>query len=151
MRSLFFTYTFLRFLRAFEKLRKATISFVMSVRPSVRMEQLDSHWTDFDEFWYFRFFLKSVEKIQVYLKSGKNNGYFTQRFFTFMTISRLIPLTLRNVLDKSCRENQNTRFMFNNIFRKSCRLWDNVERFGGAEQAQKKNTVRYGECALHAW
>ena len=41
------------FLRAFEKLRKPTISFVMSVRPSVRpsvrMEQLDSHWTYFDE------------------------------------------------------------------------------------------------------
>jgi hypothetical protein len=34
------------FLGAFGKLRKATISFVMSsVRPSVRMEQLGSHWT----------------------------------------------------------------------------------------------------------
>ena len=37
-------------LGAFTKLRKATISFVMSVGPSVRMEQLgSSHWTDFDE------------------------------------------------------------------------------------------------------
>ena len=50
---------------AFKKLRKATISFVMSVglyiclsvcllvtlsvRPSVRTEQLGSHWTDFHE------------------------------------------------------------------------------------------------------
>jgi hypothetical protein len=34
-------------LGAFAKLRKATISFVMSVRLSVRMEQLGSHWTDF--------------------------------------------------------------------------------------------------------
>jgi hypothetical protein len=31
------------------KLRKATINFVMSVCPSVRMEQLGSHWTDFHE------------------------------------------------------------------------------------------------------
>ena len=35
------------------ELRNATISFVMSVRPSVlpsvNTEQLDSHWTDFDE------------------------------------------------------------------------------------------------------
>jgi hypothetical protein len=31
------------FLGAFAKLRKATISFVMSVRPSVRMEQLGFH------------------------------------------------------------------------------------------------------------
>ena len=34
---------------AFAKLRKATISFVMSVRLSFRMEQLDLHWTDFHE------------------------------------------------------------------------------------------------------
>jgi hypothetical protein len=37
------------FLSAFAKFRKATIGFVMSVRPSVRMEQLGSHWTDFHE------------------------------------------------------------------------------------------------------
>jgi hypothetical protein len=37
------------FLNVFAKLRKATISFVMSVRPSVHMEQLGSHWTYFHE------------------------------------------------------------------------------------------------------
>jgi hypothetical protein len=37
------------FLRAFQILRKATITFVMSVRPSVHMEQLGSHWMDFRE------------------------------------------------------------------------------------------------------
>jgi hypothetical protein len=36
-------------LGAFEKLRKATIIFVMSLCLSVRMEQLCSHWTDFYE------------------------------------------------------------------------------------------------------
>ena len=35
----------------FAKLRKATISFVMSVCPSVRMELLGSHWMDFSEIW----------------------------------------------------------------------------------------------------
>jgi hypothetical protein len=59
----------MHFLGEFTKLRKATSSFVMpvrlSVRPSVRMEQLDSHWTDFHEIWYFEVFLKSAEKIQV--------------------------------------------------------------------------------------
>jgi len=44
----------LSFLGAFAKLRKYTISYVMSVRPSpvrpsVRMEKLDSHWTGFQE------------------------------------------------------------------------------------------------------
>ena len=37
------------FLGAFAESREANISFVMSVRPSSRMEQLGSHWTDFDE------------------------------------------------------------------------------------------------------
>jgi len=41
---------FLRsFLGKFAKLRKATVSFVMSVCLSVRMEQLASYWTDFHE------------------------------------------------------------------------------------------------------
>jgi hypothetical protein len=37
------------FLGAFAKLRKATISFVTPVRPSVGTEKLGSHWTDFNE------------------------------------------------------------------------------------------------------
>jgi hypothetical protein len=44
-----FSWSFPLFLGAFAKLRKATIRFVMSVRPSVLMEQLGSHWTDFHE------------------------------------------------------------------------------------------------------
>ena len=49
------------------------------IRPSVRMEQLISHWTDFHEIWYLRINRKSVEKIQVSLKSDENNRYFTWR------------------------------------------------------------------------
>jgi len=37
---------------------------------------------------------------------------------------------MRHISDKNCRENQNTHFMFNNFFRKSCWLWDNVEKCG---------------------
>jgi hypothetical protein len=37
------------FLGAFAKLRGATNTFVMSVYPSVSMEQLGSHWPDFHE------------------------------------------------------------------------------------------------------
>jgi hypothetical protein len=87
-----------------------------SVRLSVRMEQLGYQWTDFDKIWYLGFFRKYVEKIKVSLKSDKNNGYFTPRLFTFMTISSWILLTMRNVLDKSFRGNQNTHFTFKNFF-----------------------------------
>jgi hypothetical protein len=66
-------------LGAFEKLRKATDRFVVSVHPSYRMKQLSSHWTDYHEIWYLCIFRKSVEKIQTSLKSDNNNGYLTWR------------------------------------------------------------------------
>jgi len=57
----------LRFLGAFTKLQKATVSFVMStylsVRPSVRMRQLDSHRIDFNEILYFSVFEKLSRKL----------------------------------------------------------------------------------------
>ena len=53
------------FLEAFEKLRKATISFATSVRPSVSMEQLDFTWADFNEIRYLSILRKFVENIQV--------------------------------------------------------------------------------------
>jgi hypothetical protein len=43
------TKTHRAFLGAFAKLRRATISFVMSVCPPARMEQGGSHWKDFRE------------------------------------------------------------------------------------------------------
>jgi hypothetical protein len=58
---------------AFAKFRKATVNSAMSVRLSVRMEQLECRWTDFHEMGYLRILRKSVEKIQVWLKSDTNN------------------------------------------------------------------------------
>jgi hypothetical protein len=47
---------------------------MMSARSFVGMKQLGSPLTDFHEIWYFSIFRKSVEKIQIELKSDKNNG-----------------------------------------------------------------------------
>jgi hypothetical protein len=41
------------------------------------MEQLGSHWTDIPAISYLAILRKSVDKIEVSLKSGKNDGYFT--------------------------------------------------------------------------
>ena len=77
------TIGWVHFIRRVYKMRKVTISFTMSVcssiHPSVRMEQLGSHWTDFREIWYFSIFGKTVKKIQVSLKSDKNKRSFTWR------------------------------------------------------------------------
>jgi hypothetical protein len=48
----------------------------LSVRPSVRMEQLGSNWTHFHKISSL-ILLNSVGEIQVSLKSDKNNEYFT--------------------------------------------------------------------------
>jgi hypothetical protein len=69
-------------LGAFAKLRKATINFVMTVRlsvpPSLRPHGTTRFILDgFSKILYLNIFKKSLEKIQVPLKSDKNNGYFT--------------------------------------------------------------------------
>ena len=59
------SYQWTLFLGAFGKLRKATVSFVMSVCPSARMENLCCHWKDFHKILCSNIFGKSVEKIKV--------------------------------------------------------------------------------------
>jgi hypothetical protein len=55
-------------------------------------------------------------KIQVLLKSNKNNGYFTcRRCYIYFNMS-LNYSKIINISDREYRENQNTRFAFNNFF-----------------------------------
>jgi hypothetical protein len=56
------------FLRRVRKIAKRTISFVLSVCPSVRMEQLGSHWTDFREICYLGTFRKSFGESSSFVK-----------------------------------------------------------------------------------
>jgi len=53
-------------------------------------------------------------------------------------------LRRRNISDKSCRENQNTiLYSITPFFRKSCRLWDEVEKYCRAGQATDDNIIRH--------
>jgi len=54
---------------------------------------------------------------------------FHEDLSTFKIICRSIFLRKRYISDKYCRENQNTHFILSNFFRKSCRLWGNVEKY----------------------
>jgi hypothetical protein len=125
---------------------------VLSVRLSVRTEQLGSHWTDFHEIWYLWIFRKTAKRIQVSLKSDKINGTLLQAQYTFLTTSRSVLLRMINVSDKSFRENQNTYFVFSNFFffRKSCRLWDNVKKYFRAEQDTHSEYVTLIAFPLHS-
>ena len=67
----------IKFSGAFAKLRKATVCEF--VRPFVHVHQFGFHLADFHEILYLRIFRKSLETIQVLLKSDKDNGYFKWR------------------------------------------------------------------------
>jgi len=58
-----------------------------------------------------------MEKIQVQLKCDKSTVHFTRRHVHSCDKISLIFFLRRNS-DKSCRENENTHFMFNNVFPK---------------------------------
>ena len=66
-------------LDAFAKLWKADVSFVVVVRPSVRMEQLGSTRKKKNMKFYISVFLICRVFLQVSLKSDNNNQYFTWR------------------------------------------------------------------------
>jgi len=70
-------YLLLSIFKRFCKITKSDYWIRMSVCPSVRTEQPGSHEADFHEILYSSIFRKSVEKIQVSLKSDKNNWHYT--------------------------------------------------------------------------
>ena len=88
----------------------------LSICMSVHMHQLRSCWTEFCEIWWWSVFQKSVKKIQVSLKSEKDNGTLHEDQYRFLIMSCWIYLRMRNVADKRCREYQNTHFIVDNFF-----------------------------------
>ena len=67
-----------------------------------------------------------------------NSGTLHEYRYTFLIISRSFLPRMRNVSDKSCRENQNTNFVFSNSFSKIVPFF---EKMWG-----KKNIVERGQA-----
>jgi hypothetical protein len=80
--SLLFACNFRRVARIAKSdyLASSRLSVHLSVRPSVAMVQLDSHWTDVYKLVHLSIIRKPLEKIQVTLKSGKNNGSYMEKY-----------------------------------------------------------------------
>jgi len=80
---------------------------------------------DFLEIWYLSIFRKCIEKSQVLWKSDNNEDQ-----NTLLIISRSILLTMRNVSDKRCTENQNTFYIQESFFLESRAvyeiMWKNI-------------------------
>jgi hypothetical protein len=87
-------------------------------------------------------FRKFVEKFNCYENLARITGISLEDLFTFMIISRWTILKMRNVSDKICRENQNTHFIFYNFSRKSCSVWDDVEKYFSARRTADDNITR---------
>jgi hypothetical protein len=109
-------YNFLNseYFKRITKLSKATISCVMSVRPSALNSFPTARISIKFDIWFilqnsreiFKFH-SNVTRITVTLHEG---------LCTFMTISRWNLPRIGTFSDESCSENQNTRFMYRNYF-----------------------------------
>ena len=102
-------------LGAFAKLRKATTSFVMSVCP---------HASTF--LWnliFENFFENLPTRVKIFIKNLTNmTGVLSEDLCTFMAVSRSVLHAMKNVSQKSCRENQKHILYSVIVFRKSCHV-----------------------------
>jgi hypothetical protein len=118
-------------------LQKVTISFIMSVCPHGTIQLSLDRFSRNLTFEYFSqicrensIFIEIWQKLQVlYMKTYVR------------TISHRILIRMRNVSDKSCTENQNTHFMFNNFSQKSYHLWDNEHKYSRVRQVTDNNII----------
>ena len=97
--------------------RKATISFVMSVRLSVCPRGTPRLLLNgFPLNLILTIFRKFVQKISFSSKYDKKKGYFAWRPTYLMIIPHSLLLRVRNISGKICRENQDKRLNFSSCF-----------------------------------
>ena len=129
------------FLDEFTNFRRATISFVMSVRPSYR-----PHWktcVHLDVFsWnltFKYFFSKSCRQNSDDIKKWQEQRVIYMK--TFLRLWHLAEFFWEcEVVETGCRGSQITYFIFNNFFPPEIRAsYDNVKKSGTARQATDDN------------
>ena len=104
------------------------LSIPMSVRPYARTN-LAPTGRVFMKFEIWVFFKTCRKNFKFLLNTTRSNGTLHEDQYTFLIISRLILLRMKNVSDESCRENKNTHFILRNSALKILLSWDNVEKY----------------------
>jgi hypothetical protein len=99
----------------------------------LHVEQLGSQWMKCHEIKYLSICQKSVEKSQVWLKIWQ------EWWVICLLMSHWILRRMRTVSEKKQWRKSGTTNFF--LPQKSCRLWDNVEKYGGAGQALGDNIL----------
>jgi hypothetical protein len=151
------------FYGAFAKLRKATISFVLSVRPSVCPHgKKNSALTGriFMKFYFWVPFENLSRTFKFSLKSGKNNEYFTWRplyIYIYIYVCVCVCVCVWSYLAEfewemfqtkaveKIKESISCSLTF--FPRKYCSFWDNMAQYGGVGQATDNNMV-HAQCML---
>jgi len=129
------------FLGAFAKLRKAPVSFFMSVRPhgTTRLP-LDGFAWNLTE--YFSKISWEISKFHYSLT--RITGTLHDELCTFTIMSRSVLVRMGYVSGKSYRGNQNTHLMLNNYF---CFLFENRAVY----EKMRKNIVEQGRPHMRVW
>lgn len=90
----------------------------------------------------FEGFTKTYEKkCKLHSNMKVITGTLPEDLCKFFRVSRWIILRMVNVSHKVI-EKIKTQVTFSNIFRKSCILWDNVEKWGAARHETDVNTTQ---------
>jgi hypothetical protein len=116
----------------------------------VIVKRLGSHWTNFNEIWYFSIFRKSVEEIQVSLYLTRITGDLQKRVFTFLYLADFLAWEL---FQTKPVENKYLLYwiIFNSFFRKSCRLCNSAGKYGTARQTTDDNTLAKRRMRFACW
>ena len=108
------------------------------------MEQLGSHWKDFNKIWNLSLFSENMSInfkflwLAIRIRDTLHEDvfrYLAKLFLEWETFQ--IKVVDKIKIHISC---------FVTFSRNACRLWDNVEKCGGDSGCRQ-----YGACALHAW
>jgi hypothetical protein len=149
-----FTYSTRQYLfifRCVRELRKATISFVLSVSPSVRpfirMEQLGSTGRIFLKFGTSVLFETLSGKFKIHCNLTKITRTSREDRHTFLITSRSFLLRKSNISNKSFTKIQNTHFNFNNFFSNIVPFVRKCGKYCTVRQATNDN-ITHAHCML---
>jgi len=126
---------FIGSLGAFSKLWNVSVSLVISVSPSVRptlcpsvrMEQLDSHWTDLHNIGFWVFFENLSREYRLHWNCRRRISTLQEGQCT-LTTSRWAVLIMRNLSDKFTEKNQTTHFYVRKVFPKTALFMRKCEK-----------------------
>jgi len=94
------------------------------------------------------FFENLSRKFRFHYNRTRITGTLREDQYASLIISCSFLPIMRNISNKSCRENQNEHFMFSNFFfLKLCHFWDIVEKYCRVGPGHR---WQCGKCALHA-